>query len=150
MSREVEVTGIHMTASVPESIQISLGEDTNEATGFGSEKAVIGSGARLTSVSAPTDDEDWANTIDISEYYQFGYLTPATSAKGDDIFYTSDVTGVGKTLKGMKVGTNGVMTGSGTASADAKFIQADKADKLDAGNLTTGYQLVTTSITVVK
>lgn len=41
----------------------------------------------------------WSNTADISEYYRLGKIIPASSTKGEDIFFTPDATGVGKTLK---------------------------------------------------
>ena len=130
MSREVEVTGIHMTATVPASIQLSLGKGMNTATGLNTQ-TIDSDSKRLTAVTAPDDDEYWSNTVDVSEYYQFGRLTPATSARGDNIFYTGDVTGVGKTLKGQKITSDGIANGGTIA---ATFEQADKADALGKTN----------------
>ena len=132
MSREVEVTGIHMTATVPASIQLSLGKGMNTSTGLATQ-TIDTTSKRLTAVTAPDDDEYWSNSVAVSEYYSFGRLTPATSAEGDDIFYTSDVTGVGKTLKGQTITDNG-LAGSGTIAAS--FAQADTADALGTGNKT--------------
>ena len=132
MSREVEVTGIHMTATTPASIQLSLGKGMNTSTGLATQ-TIDSTTKRLTAVTAPDDDEYWSNSVAVSEYYSFGRLTPATSAKGDDVFYTADVTGVGKTLKGQTI-TDGGVAGSGTISAS--FTKADTADALGAGNAT--------------
>ncbi|MEE5993296.1 MAG: hypothetical protein V3G42_08650 [Oscillospiraceae bacterium] len=113
MSREVEVSNIQMSATVPEDIQISLGA-------LGTGKNAIGTTARTTSlkdntgvlyagtgnavaddgaVVAPTNDWDWSNIADISNYYQMGKLIPASSTNGTNISFTPDADGVGKTVK---------------------------------------------------
>lgn len=135
MSREVEVTGIRMTATVPESIQISLGAGTNSSTGV--TMTIDDTTNKLTAVSVPVADTEWTNSVAISEYYKFGKLTPATSANGSDVYYTSDATGVGKTLSGHTITSSGVM-GGGTA--DAGFTKADVADALGIGNAATWVQ----------
>ena len=109
MSREVEVTGIKMTASVPANLQVSIGNNMFNTTGesWHALDATVnstGEGAtnRLTGVTVPgagDDDLDWTNSIVISDYYNFGKLTPATSINGAKLWYTKDATGVGKTLK---------------------------------------------------
>lgn len=100
MSREVEVKNIQMTATVPEDIQLSLGAITGagpsanlaNSTGF----LTVSSGA----VSEPgTDDFNWSNSADISAYYGFGKLIPASSTDGVNIYFTPDANGVGKTVK---------------------------------------------------
>jgi hypothetical protein len=141
MSREVEITGIHMTATVPESIQISLGKLTNGSAGLTSTNAKIDSTSkRLTEVVPPDDDEYWNNSIDISEYYQFGHLTPSTSTDGLNVYWTGDATGNGKTLKGHKVGADGVMIdGSGTT---ANFVRANAANNALTGGHTAAMSLV--------
>ena len=131
MSREVEVTGIRMTATVPESIQVSLGAGTNSSTGIS--MTVDNTTNKLTAVSVPVADTEWTNSVAISEYYKFGKLTPATSANGSDVYYTSDATGVGKTLAGHTITSNGMMSG-GTAKAG--FTKANVADALGTGNAT--------------
>jgi len=108
MSREVEVSNIQMSATVPEDIQISLGRigtisggsivastketDASLANGLGSLVNTDGV------VSAPAQDWDWSNIADISEYYQFGKLIPASSTDGTNIFFTPNANGVGKTI----------------------------------------------------
>ncbi|MEE3450412.1 MAG: hypothetical protein VZR27_06900 [Acutalibacteraceae bacterium] len=91
MSREVEVQNIKLTATTPEDIQISLGKiGSNATTASTSESYTLaGSTGVLVNTSyvvdAPreestaNDELDWSNTADISKYYQFGKLIPASS-----------------------------------------------------------------------
>lgn len=117
MSREVEVQNIKMTATVPEDIQLSLGvlgSNYSTAATDGSVSLAANSGylVNLTqnatnandgTVTAPTGDNNnsyyWSNTADISHYYTFGKLIPASSATGQDVYFTPDANGVGKTVK---------------------------------------------------
>lgn len=94
MSREVEINGIQMTATMPEDIQISLGEITNA-----SETNCLAKNGGYLSGEAPSSIYDWSNTADIGHYYSFGKLMPASSTNGETIYYTPDTTGVGRTLK---------------------------------------------------
>lgn len=94
MSREVEVSNIQMTATTPEDIQISLGairtpSETNSLTNNGG----------YLSGDVPATDTDWSNIADISHYYRFGKLIPASSTNGLNIFFTPDSAGVGRTMK---------------------------------------------------
>jgi len=105
MSREVEVSNIQMSATVPEDIQISLGQigTTNALASTKETDASLANGkgvlvATNDVVTAPTNDWDWSNIADVSEYYQFGKLIPASSTDGADIFFTPDANGVGKTI----------------------------------------------------
>jgi len=105
MSREVEVTNISMSATVPEDIQISLGQigTTNSSASTGESAASLANGkgvlvATDNVVTAPTNNWDWSNIADVSEYYQFGKLIPASSTTGANIFFTPDANGVGKTI----------------------------------------------------
>lgn len=94
MSREVEVTGIQMTATTPEDIQISLG-----AIGSPSEANSLTNNGGYLSGAVPAEDTDWSNIADISHYYRFGKLIPASSTNGLNIFFTPDAAGVGRTMK---------------------------------------------------
>lgn len=94
MSREVEVKNIQMTATTPEDIQLSFG-----AIGSPSEtNSLAKSGGYLTG-AVPAKDTDWANIGDISHYYRFGKLIPASSTDGLNVFFTADAAGVGRTMK---------------------------------------------------
>ena len=104
MSREVEVKNIRLTATVPEDLQISLGEISG---GSSSANLADSTGFLVSSnnvVGAPTDSDDddpfdWSNTADISAYYDFGKMIPAGSTNGENVFFTPDAAGVGKTFK---------------------------------------------------
>jgi len=110
MSREVEVQNIQMTATVPDDMQISLGKigSTASAASTSESYSLAKSTGILVNtngvVDAPRNNEandalDWSNSIDISKYYQFGKLIPASSTDGVNVFFTPDSSGVGKTLK---------------------------------------------------
>ena len=103
MSREVEVKNIQLTATVPEDLQISLGEitDGSEANSLAKSTSFLAVGTN--GVNAPADQVDadpfdWSNSADISAYYDFGKLIPAGSTDGVNVFFTPDATQVGKTL----------------------------------------------------
>jgi len=96
MSREVEVTGIKMTASVPEGYEVSLGKGMLSGT-------VLADGTgNATLVDAPLNntgnDPDWTHAVAVCDYYDFGYLLPASSINGTDIWYTGDATAAGKSV----------------------------------------------------
>lgn len=93
MSREVEVTGLKMTATVPEDLQISVGKIT-AGTYLNNDDSYLVSGE-----TAPTEDNMWSNTLNISHYYKFGRLIPASSTDGKNIFFTPDATAQGKDVK---------------------------------------------------
>lgn len=129
MSREVEVKNIQLTATTPEDIQIALGEivDHSKTNSLALNTSYLkGSGS---TVAAPTsDDYDWSNSADISHYYTFGKLIPASSDTGEDIFFTPDANGVGKTVKTTakfyqaataNAATNEGAVGSGTGTLNA-------------------------------
>jgi hypothetical protein len=95
MSREVDVTGIQMTATVPENLEISLGK--NMSTGTLAANATEGN-QNGTDIAAP-GDADWSNSVRVSDFYRFGYLLPASSTTGLNIFYTPDANGAGKSVE---------------------------------------------------
>jgi len=115
MSREVEVKNIQMTATVPEDIQISLGKinksasDATDSIDFSLSKStgwLTYTDGEATAprgvtggVAADYDELDWSNTADITAYYSFGKLIPASSTNGTNVFYTPDADGVGRTVK---------------------------------------------------
>jgi len=137
MSREVEVTGINMTATVPEDIQISLGHlsgvtvNSTGKSGLSANEGTLtaastgtGSSADDGAVKAPdtgndqTSMLDWSNSVQIGTYYKFGRLIPASSTNGQNIYFTPDADGVGKTVKGTAkyyAATNGLTPVADTA-----------------------------------
>jgi len=116
MSREVEVKNIQMTATTPEDIQLSLG-----AIGTPSETNSLTATGGYLSGDVPAVDTDWANIADISHYYRFGKLIPASSTDGLNVFFTADAAGVGRTMKtGAKfyqAAAGATAYGTGTAAA---------------------------------
>ena len=141
MSREVEVKGIKMTATVPEDLQISLGTigtaaDTPETSESGKSlvnsngvlvEKTSGSGASNGLVMEPTHTWDWSNSADISSYYAFGRLIPASSTTGEKIFYTPDANGVGQTvaLNGSYYLANNALFTRATADTSSAAVTAD-------------------------
>ena len=168
MSREVEVQNIQMTATVPEDIQISLGKlatlSSNEQTaqtddkgvnlsdGTGVLYAAADGGASKGGATDPGDDVwNWASIADISKYYQLGKILPASSTTGEDIFFTPDASGVGKTLKsspryyqaadGLTANAEVAITGrTGTDGSLRTTLHAFKNTTEKSGGWTTGYQ----------
>ncbi|SDA29477.1 hypothetical protein SAMN02910447_03056 [Ruminococcus sp. YE71] len=114
MSREVELKNIQMTATVPEDIQISIGKIgktadstvVSEAQGdgaVGNNTGYVMRSSEGAAVEPRTSGQyqslDWSNSIDISHYYTFGKLIPASSDTGVNIFFTPDANGIGQTVK---------------------------------------------------
>ena len=138
MSREVEVQNISLTATTPEDIQISLGHLTSPgSTGLSGNDGYIGADDGGATAPAAGNDQtsmlDWSNTADISAYYQFGRLIPASSINGTNIYFTPDANKVGKTVKDSAeyhVATNGLTAladttvDSGTGSSLAAKLHA--------------------------
>lgn len=86
MSREVEVTGIKLTATTPQTIEISLGQATTSNT--------LTHGVEAT---APNSDNMWTHTAATGSVYQdFGKLIPVSSVDGFNMFYTEKATENGK------------------------------------------------------
>lgn len=86
MSREVEVTGIKLTATTPQTIEISLGQATTSNT--------LTHGVEAT---APNSDDMWTHTAATGSVYQdFGKLIPVPSVDGFNMFYTEKATENGK------------------------------------------------------
>ncbi len=141
MSREVEVSGINLTATVPEGLQISPGHITssflegNYKNSSGTQVSTAGNSLyQIKSPESVQASKDWSNSIVFSDYYEFGRLTPSTSVKGVDMWYTKDATGTGKTLKGQVLETGSDTTnGSGTISAS--FTNADGDNNYTAAAL---------------
>lgn len=86
MSREVEVTGIKLTATTPQTIEISLGQATTGNT--------LTQGIEAT---VPDNDDMWTHTAATGSVYEdFGKLIPVSSVNGYDMFYTTKATENGK------------------------------------------------------
>lgn len=106
MSREVEVKNIQLTATTPEDIQLSLGQLGLVAGTADTDASLTASTGFLATDSTNKAAQDpgdviqyWSNSADISAYYQFGRLIPASSTTGATVVYTPDASGEGKTVK---------------------------------------------------
>ena len=104
MSREVEVTGIKLTATTPQTIEISLGKATTGNTLTAGQEA-----------TAPGADETlWSHTAATGSVYKdFGKLIPASSVNGFDMFYTVKATENGKKVSDVDNPFNKATTAAG-------------------------------------
>lgn len=84
MSREVDVTGIKLTATTPQTIEVSLGKAPTSSDATEAEEP--GTTATLWSHAAAS------STV----YSSFGKLIPASSVNGFNMFYTTHATENGK------------------------------------------------------
>lgn len=89
MSREVEVTGIKLTATTPQTIEVSLGKATTGNTLTAGQEA-----------TAPgTDETLWSHTAATGSVYKdFGKLIPASSTDGTNLYYTTKAKENGKSV----------------------------------------------------
>lgn len=86
MSREVEVTGIKLTATTPQTIEISLGN---------------GTGGTVEAPTNETKDNDlWMNSVATGSVYDtFGKLIPASSVDDNTLYYTTNAIALGKDVQ---------------------------------------------------
>jgi hypothetical protein len=110
MSREVEVTGIKMTASVPEDLQISPGYTLtmkgNNAYAINGTESFLTQLVDSTTTNsfegktakAPlaNDTQMWSNVLQLDHYYALGKIIPASSSKGLNLFFTPEANDEGR------------------------------------------------------
>lgn len=86
MSREVEVTGIKLTATTPQTIEVSLGN---------------GTGGTVEAPTNETKDNDlWMNSVATGSVYDtFGKLIPASSVDCNTLYYTTNAIALGKDVQ---------------------------------------------------
>lgn len=99
-NREVSGNNMQILAEVPEYVQISVGYTSDEPLNSDADYLILSN----QMIQAPRETEetviyDWSNQINISNYYRFGRLMPASSDSGRHILFTPDATGGGKSLK---------------------------------------------------
>jgi hypothetical protein len=166
MSKEVEVTGIQMTATVPENLEISLGDNTgivvpgslglNTATGvtitnagkvpYDGIMAPDGATNGSDDVATIKNTTDWSNSVDFSKHYVAGKLKPVSSTDGNFLFKTADANEKGKAVErtaGFTAVTREDEAGLyriGSVEGD-KFTYNGNANTsyLDSANLVEGY-----------
>ena len=86
MNKEVEMTGLSMTATVGEGMEIALAE-------------VNGTAITTPSLTTPGDDrsESWGSAVAVGEYYEkIGLLSPASSVDGKNLFDAQKVSNGGR------------------------------------------------------
>lgn len=122
MSREVEVTGIKLTATTPQTIEISLGKATTGNT--------LTAGKEATAPG--TDETLWSHTAATGSVYKdFGKLIPASSVNGFDMFYTVKATENGKKVSDVDNPFNKATTAAGWEFQDGGK-SSEKGDAVTA------------------
>lgn len=129
MSKEVEVTGIKLTASVPATVQISLGKGTTTASLSDADSDNIPDDPVNTN-----DSSDWTNSVAFSDYYKVGLLKPASSVDGLNLFYTENATSQGET-----VADNAAFTSVGTSKATLNLKSKTVTEYVISGDDNSGY-----------
>lgn len=128
MSKDVQITGIKMTATVPETLQLSVGNGQSAGTLV---EAAANDADGALGVKAPANSNeslDWSNTADFKSFYGVAKLIPASSTGGATIYKTDDATGVGKT-----VSADGLSAVT-TLKASTSIAAADKGATLASTN----------------
>ena len=89
MNKEVDVSGLKMTATASDALEISLGSVKGDDLKIGS----------LTNQPKDTADEiSWTKAIDVGEYYDtVKYIAPASSVNGTSLFKEVSSTNAGMT-----------------------------------------------------
>lgn len=129
MSKEVEVTGIQMTATVPETIEFSLGKGQKS----GQLESGTAAGGIVVAPENSDTSEDWSKYIAFYNYYAVPKMTPASSTTGASIWTTNDANGVGKTIdeNGKSIaGTKGKLSlvNAKTVASNSETGRADYID----------------------
>ena len=90
MNKEVKMTGLNMTATVGEGIEIALAQKNSSGLAFKSTD---------TALVAPDDtsSESWNSAVVVGNYYEsIGKLKPASSVDGVNFFNATDASNSGK------------------------------------------------------
>ena len=113
MNKIVSGEGVSVFMNVPDGVQISLGRTGVNANGAVSDRAVNDPDDLLWlepdengenwKIVAPRNNEDgdaydWSEWINVSNYYTFGKLIPASSVSGENILFTPDAVGNGRKI----------------------------------------------------
>ena len=106
-NKEVGGNGMQISMETPEYVQISPGKTTNIVLNDIEDLLVLddfGGGLEPDAAS----EYDWSNRLDVSNYYCFGKMIPASSVEGEQIIFTPDAVQTGRELR-----------------EEARFIRAD-------------------------
>ena len=120
MNKEVEMTGLNMTATVGEGMEISLAE-------------VDGTTITAPSLTTPADDksDSWGSAVVVGDYYEkIGLLNPASSVDGVNLYDATDATNGGKKASNFK--SIDLTNNDNIATATARTtLETDKAVTAD-------------------
>lgn len=84
MNKEVQVTGLNMTATAGRSLEISLGE-------IDADGKPTGTAATGTVATPDMSSKSWKNVIAVSDYYAtIGKIQPASSIDGNNLYFAQD------------------------------------------------------------
>ena len=114
MNEKTNGTSMSVTVAAQEGVEISLGSKNGNFLVAG-----------VNEVNAPTQQTDWSAQVDVSDYYCFGRLIPASSNDGSHILFTP----------------NAVREGRHLASSYSFYVADGKTD----GNLKQHLELLTNS-----
>lgn len=140
VNKELKGSGLQVFMSTPESVQISLGKTNGSASNpvypHDAESLLDLSGG---AIAAPrnksqdgSDSYDWAQYIEVSNYYAFGRLFPASSDTGEHIIFTPDGAEAGRELKSGARFYRADGYTDGQLALAAKGIEKDDQDSLMA------------------
>lgn len=120
MNKEVEMTGLSMTAAVGEGMEIALAE-------------VDGTTITAPSLTTPADDksDSWGSAVVVGDYYEkIGLLNPASSVDGVNLYDATDATNGGKKASNFK--SIDLTNNDNIATATARTtLETDKAVTAD-------------------
>lgn len=125
MNKEVEMTGLSMTASVGEGMEIALAEvaDDNKIT--------------TPSIDTPSDEKinSWGSAVVVGDYYEkIGLLNPASSVDGVKLFDVTKASNSGKKAGGYKaidttVDSSKVKTTARITLSEGTAVVSDSAEE---------------------
>ena len=120
MNKEVEMTGLNMSVTVGEGMEISLAE-------------VDGTTITAPSLTTPADDksDSWGSAVVVGDYYEkIGLLNPASSVDGVNLYDATDATNGGKKASNFK--SIDLTNNDNIATATARTtLETDKAVTAD-------------------
>lgn len=129
MNKEVDVSGLKMTATASDALEISLGSVTS------------GTNEISNVEQRPTDvatEISWTKSIDVGEYYDtVKFIAPASSVDGTSLFKEVSSTNAGMTATDFEELADALINASGanginvreTKSANGKLANAGETDK---------------------
>lgn len=99
-NKEVSGSNMQVITEVPEYVQISVGRTSDRIVNDAADLLALSQQAvQAPRETAEAGSYDWSNRVNISNYYRFGRLIPASSDSGRYILFTPDAAGAGKNLK---------------------------------------------------